>query len=75
MNERIRENKPAVGVTGYLIRVGNSYMFRVQDKDFNFVDYDILHHDLEIKILDTDAMLCRSEYNNYLDYPAIDESK
>ena len=75
MNERIRETKPATGVTGYLIRVGDSFMFRVQNKDFTFVDYDILHYDLEIKILEDDAIFCRSEFGNYLDYPPIDEMK
>ena len=75
INERVRETKPAAGVTGYLIRVGNSFMFRVQNKDFTFVDYDILHYDLEIKILEDDAVFYRSEFGNYLDYPPIDESK
>jgi hypothetical protein len=75
MNERIRETKPAAGVTGYLIRVGDSFMFRVQNKDFTFVDYDILHYDLEIKILEDDAFFYRSEFGNYLDYPPIDEMK
>ena len=75
MTKRIRETKPAAGVTGYLIRVGDSFMFRVQNKDFTFVDYDILHYDLEIKILEDDAVFYRSEFGNYLDYPPIDESK
>jgi hypothetical protein len=75
MTKRIRETKPAAGVTGYLIRVGDSFMFRVQNKDFTFVDYDILHYDLEIKILEDDAVLYRSEFGNYLDYPPIDEMK
>ena len=75
MTKRIRETKPAAGVTGYLIRVGDSFMFRVQNKDFTFVDYDILHYDLEIKILEDDAVFYRSEFGNYLDYPPIDEMK
>lgn len=75
INERVRETKPAAGVTGYLIRVGDSFVFRVQNKDFTFVDYDILHYDLEIKILEDDATFYRSEFGNYLDYPPIDEMK
>ena len=75
MTERIRKNKPAKGVKGYLIRVLDQHVFRVYNKDFTFTDYDILHHDLEIKILEDDAHLYRSEFGNYLDYPPIDESK
>lgn len=75
MNERIRETKPAAGVKGYLIRVGDTFVFRVQNKDFTFVDYDILHYDLEIKIIEDDAIFYRSEFGNYLDYPPIDEMK
>jgi hypothetical protein len=77
MNERIRETKPAKGATGYLIRVGDGHVFRVYDKGHihKFVDYDILHYDLEIKILEDDAVFYRSEFGNYLDYPPIDESK
>lgn len=75
MNKRIRETKPAKGVKGYIIRVGASHMFRVYNEDFTFVDYDILHYDLEVEILEDDAVLCRSEYGNYIDYAPIDETK
>jgi hypothetical protein len=49
-------------------------MFRVYDKDYNFIDYDILHYDLEVEILDTDATLYSSEYGDYLDHAPIDAS-
>jgi hypothetical protein len=75
MTERIRETKPAKGATGYLIRVGDGHVFRVYNKDFTFVDYDILHYDLEIKILEEDSVFYRSEFGDYLDYKPIDESK
>ena len=72
---RLRGTQPAKGVKGYIIRVLDSYVFRVYNEDFTFVDYDILHYDLEIQILENDAMLYRSEFGSYLDYPPIDEMK
>jgi hypothetical protein len=71
----IRTAQQAKGVKGYIIRVLDGHVFRVYNKDFTFVDYDILHYDLEIQILEKDAMLYRSEFGNYLDYPPIDEMK
>jgi hypothetical protein len=71
---RLRGTQSAKGMKGILIRVGDSHVFRVYNEDYTFLDYDILHYDLEIQILD-DAVLYRSEYGSYLDYPPIDESK
>ena len=72
---RLRGTQPAKGVKGYITRVLDSYVFRVYNEDFTFLDYDILHYDLEIQILEKDAMLYRSEFGSYLDYPPIDEMK
>jgi hypothetical protein len=72
---RLRGTQPAKGVKGYIIRVLDSYVFRVYNEDFTFLDYDILHYDLEVQILEKDAMLYRSEFGSYLDYPPIDEMK
>lgn len=68
-----RETQPALGITGFIIRVGDDHVFRVYNKDFTFVDYDILHHDLEVRILEKDAVFHRSEFGNYISYPPIDE--
>lgn len=70
---RIRSVKPAKGTKGYIIRVLDTYMFRVYDANHNFIDYDILHHDLEVEIVDTDAVLYSSEYGDYLDHAPIKE--
>ena len=75
MDIQLRNVKPAKGTKGYIIRVGDTYMFRVYDKDYNFIDYDILHYDLEVEILDTDASLYSSEYGQYLDHAPIEDSK
>ena len=74
----VRSVKPAKGAKGFImhgqdIDGGKFYFFRVYNEDFTFVDYDILHYDLEIEILESDAMLYRSEFGSYLDYPPIDE--
>ena len=75
MGIQLRSVKPAKGTKGYIIRVGDTYMFRVYDKEYNFIDYDILHYDLEVEILDTDATLYSSEYGQYLDHAPIEDSK
>jgi hypothetical protein len=72
---KIRSTQSAKGVKGYIIRVLDGYVFRVYNDDYTFVDYEILHYDLEIQILEKDAMLYRSEFGDYLDYPPIDEMK
>jgi len=59
----------AKGTKGFLIRVGkDGYAFRVYNKDFTFTDYDILHYDLEIEILDSDAHFYKVDDENYLDH-------
>jgi len=58
--------RPAKGTTGYLIRIGNDFMFRVYDKD-NFTDYDIYHSDMEITINDTDAYFYKG-ITTFIDY-------
>jgi len=80
MNEKIRSVKPANGVKGFIMHGvdmngGTFYFFRVYNEDFTFVDYDITHHDLEVQILGTDAVLYSSEFGDYIDYPPIDELK
>jgi hypothetical protein len=50
-------------------------MFRVYDENYEFIDYDITHHDLEIQILEEDSCFYSNEFGNYLDYKPIDESK
>ena len=68
-----RSVKPAKGTKGFIIRVGDGHMFRVYDKNFDFVDYDITHHDLEVQILDSDASFYSNEFGNYLDHSPINE--
>lgn len=49
----------AQGVTGHIIHTyGGGYVFRVYDyttAELSFVDYDIRHCDLVVKIVDDDA--------------------
>ena len=60
--------KPANGATGYLIWCGgDKYVFRVYDREHNFVDYDITHFDLQVVIID-DANFYETEDGNFLDY-------
>lgn len=42
--------------------------FRQYDDNHNFVDYDILHYDCEIEIVDSSAELIRNEHGDFLDY-------
>jgi len=46
----------ANGREGYLIWCGGDrYVFRIYDIYHNFVDYDLRHCDMRVKIIDTDA--------------------
>ena len=46
----------ANGREGYLIWCGGDrYVFRIYDLWHNFVDYDIRHCDMRVKIIDSDA--------------------
>ena len=58
----------AIGVRGFLIRTGDTILFRVYDHKHNFVDYEITNHDCEIVIIDPDAALIRHEAGDFLDY-------
>ena len=72
------KTKPAKGVKGYLIRtfIGDGtdkIVFRVYDEkpDYeggrDFTDYEILHYDLEVEILD-DALFCDNGKRQWIDY-------
>lgn len=58
--------KSAQNTTGFLIRVGDTIMFRVYYPDHSFRDYDILHYDLEVTIVTSDAVF--DDLNETLDY-------
>jgi len=60
--------KPSVarGTRGFLLRsvddAGSSkYFFRVYGADHSFRDYELIHSDLEIEIVDEDATFYESE--------------
>lgn len=51
-----KKSRTANGEVGYLIWCGGDrYVFRIYDAKHNFKDYDILHTDMRIKIIDADA--------------------
>jgi hypothetical protein len=50
------EMQPAQNITGFLIKTGDTFVFRVYNSDHTFCDYDIWHHDLEVTIIDTTAV-------------------
>jgi hypothetical protein len=59
----------ANGIEGHLIYTGEGkYVFRVYDKDHNFVDYDLMHSDLCVTINDSDAFFYRNNEENTLDH-------
>ena len=64
-------SKPANGTIGYLIRVATEqeYVFRVYNEDkSDFVDYDILHYDMQIQIQDSDAYFYQNVVGDYIDH-------
>lgn len=63
--------KPANGTVGYLLRLGGDlgYVFRVYSEDkSSFVDYDILHYDMQIQIQDEDAYFYQNAVGDYIDH-------
>jgi hypothetical protein len=59
------KSKTANGEVGYLIycHATDRHMFRVYDAQHNFVDYDIRHNDLRVKIIDPDAHFYTGQAN------------
>lgn len=57
---------------GILLRglAGDPYLFRIYGKSGSFKDYEILHHDVGVQILDDSAELLESQDGKkfYLDY-------
>ena len=50
------KQKPAKGTKGMLLyTMNNEYVFRVYKEDHSFIDYDILHCDLDVTIDSDDA--------------------
>lgn len=62
--------KDAKGTTGVIIWDGEEHCFRVYDTNYNFIDYQILHHDLQVTITDGTASFYVGEdrEQGYLDY-------
>lgn len=59
----------ALGQRGCLIQSFDGKMyFRVYSPDWEFVDYEITNHDVNIVIADPDAALIRTEHGDFLDY-------
>ena len=65
------KTKPAQGVKGIIIRTATEpgYLFRVYAKDgtMDFTDYEILHYDLAVEILDN-ALFCDNGKRQWIDY-------
>lgn len=63
--------KAAVGTRGFIMRsTDGSHFFRVYDGHGDFVDYDILHYDMEVEILEDSAVFVEQGENKYIDYSA-----
>ena len=64
--------KRAIGEKGMLIRgLGDTFYFRIykpNDPEHGFVDYEITNHDCEIVIIDPHAALISNEAGDFLDY-------
>jgi hypothetical protein len=63
------KSRPAKGLRGQIIDTfDGTYYFRVYDKDYNFVDYELRHCDLGVIIDDDDAFLYEDEFGTKLDH-------
>lgn len=63
--------KPANGSTGYLLRVGDTIVFRVYDKNHDFVDYDIFHYDMRVQIQEDDAYFYEDDERTWIDHAPL----
>jgi hypothetical protein len=62
----------AEGVEAFLIRTFQGrVVLRVYDNRHEFIDYDIKHHDLQIKITDTDAAFYNDGRHPSIDYKDV----
>lgn len=64
------KTKPAQGLTGFIIEtVYGLNVFRVYRGDHSFTDYELRHGDLEVMIVDKDAVLYElDDGENMLDH-------
>ena len=60
--------KPAKGIKGFILRTAAGPVFRVYNKDKSFTDYDLVHFDLEVEILDDDAFFYEYDIGATLDH-------
>jgi len=63
--------RAAIGTKGFIMRsANNGYFFRVYKENGDFVDYDIMHYDMEVMILEDSAVFVENNGDNYIDYSA-----
>jgi len=59
----------ADGQEGYLIWCGGDrYVFRIYNEAHDFVDYDIRHSDMRIRVIDSDAFFYSDNQGNTIDH-------
>lgn len=64
----------ATGTTGHLLYLADgTYCFRVYKNNGEFIDYDLRHFDLVVKILDNDASFYETPEGNFLDHSPFKE--
>ena len=63
----------ANGVVGYLIYdvAKQQHVLRVYDANHDFTDYDIIHSDMRIKIIDADAFFYEENGMQHLDHSPV----
>lgn len=69
-NKLIKKESLAIGEKGFLIRgVDDRIYFRIYNQNNDgFVDYEWIHYDCEIVIIDKSASLITTDSGDYLDY-------
>lgn len=60
--------KSANNLKGHLLTQDGILYFRVYDKNYEFTDYRVAHHDLSITITDPDAYVYESEDGPIINY-------
>lgn len=71
-NPEIMQIKSALNARGCLLYNGhNNYYLRVNQPDGTFKDYDLLHCDLEVVVVDNDAVFYETEDSWVLDHSPL----
>jgi hypothetical protein len=64
----MKSSSSAKGIRGQIIQTICGVVFRVYNSNYDFIDYDLCHLDLDVIVDDDDAFFYENNKTNKLDY-------